>query len=142
LIIGSDPPSDRTLPIWSAAEVGERFKLTKRSLVKLIRTTTVALVLAAAVATLAARAIAGDNWLIGTWSTSTGLSYTFTDADVTLAQGGATLGTYGNAKYDVEGDTIVVSADGLPGKATFKKADGTHATVDTGSGDPVAITKH
>ena len=107
-----------------------------------MKTFRVSMLALALFAAFALRAIAGDNWLIGTWSTAAGLTYAFTASDVTLTGPNGKIGPFGNAKYDVSGDTIVVSADGLPGKATVKKTDDTHATIDVGDGtDPVAIVK-
>ena len=105
---------------------------------KTLRLTILALALFAA---FAVRAVADDNWLLGSWVSSAGMTYAFTETDVTLTGPSGKLGPFGNAKYQVDGDTITVSADGLPGKAVVKKTDDTHATLDAGDGSPVALTK-
>jgi hypothetical protein len=90
-------------------------------------------------AAFAVRAMAEDNWLIGTWSTSTGLSYVFTAADVTLSGPGGKSGPY-KASYDIAGDTITVVAEGI-GQAILKKTDATHATLNAEGGPPAELTK-
>jgi hypothetical protein len=89
----------------------------------------------------AVQAIAGDNWLIGTWSSAAGLTYAFTADDITMTGPNGKLGPFKVTSYDVVGDTVTVTAEGLPGKAIAKKTDDTHATLDTGDGAPVALTK-
>jgi hypothetical protein len=106
---------------------------------KTVRVSMLALALFAA---FAVQAMADDNWLIGTWATSAGLAYTFSATDVQIKSPDGKMPPFGNVKYEINGDTIVVSADGLPGKATFKMTDATHATLSMGPGtDPVPLTK-
>ncbi len=105
---------------------------------KVLRIALVAIVLFSA---LAIRAVADDNWLLGTWATAAGTTYTFTESDVTLKGPNGAMGPFKNVNYGVDGETITVTADGLPGKAVVKKSDDTHASLDSGDGNPVALTK-
>jgi hypothetical protein len=84
-----------------------------------------------------------DNWVIGTWATTTtpALNYVFTASDVTLKGPNGNLGPFKVTSYDIKGDTIVITAQGLPGKATITKSDATHAKFDDGSGTPADIVK-
>jgi len=99
-----------------------------------LRFTILAFVLFAA---LAVRAVAADdNWLLGTWA-STGtpdvVRYIFTETEVALEGPDGPLGApHKITSYDIEGDTIVVTAEGLPEKATVTKSDATHAKLDSG----------
>jgi hypothetical protein len=99
--------------------------------VKILRVSVLALVLFAA---FAMRAIAADNWLIGSWTTAAGLTYTFTPEDVLIQGPAGNGGPYAVTHYAIDGDTIKVTADGLPGTATAKRIDDTHATLDVGDG--------
>lgn len=92
-------------------------------------------------ASLALQAIASDNWLIGTWSSATGLTYTFTAELLTIAGPEGKVGPLKVTSYAVDGNTITVTADGLPGKAVAKKTDDTHAVFDNGVDPPIAVTK-
>jgi hypothetical protein len=103
--------------------------------VKILRVSILALALLAA---FSLRAAAADNWLLGSWSAASGITYTFTAENVFISAPGGNGGPFPVTRYIVNGDTITVSADGLPGTATAKRIDDTHATLDTGNGyEPV-----
>jgi hypothetical protein len=89
----------------------------------------------------ALRATASDNWLIGTWTSATGLTYIFTTDALTIVGPEGKVGPLKVTSYTVDGNTITVTADGLPAKAIAKKTDDTHAVFDNGVDPPIAVTK-
>ena len=105
---------------------------------KCLRVSIFALVLLGSIAAL--RATAAGNWLIGTWATSAGLTYTFTADDVTLTGPSGKIGPFKVTSYDINDKTITVTADGLPGRAIVTMVDATHATLDPGDAT-VPLTK-
>jgi hypothetical protein len=113
--------------------------MTRGFTAKCLRVSIFALVLLCSVAAL--RATAADNWLIGTWATAAGLTYTFTADDVTLTGPSGKIGPLKVTSYDIADKTITVTADGLPGKAIATMVDATHASLDPGDGTAVSLTK-
>jgi hypothetical protein len=84
---------------------------------------------------------AGDNWLVGSWTVDKQpFTYTFTASDITMKGPTGNIGPM-KATYDIKGDVIVVTAEGMPTKATATKTDATHAKFDDGSGKPSDIVK-
>ena len=89
----------------------------------------------------ALRGTASDNWLIGTWTSATGLTYTFTTDSLTITGPEGKIGPLKVTSYAVDGNTITVTAEGLPAKAIAKKTDEAHAVFDNGVDPPIAVTK-
>lgn len=103
-----------------------------------------------AIALIAAAAMAvpaladGDNWLIGTWSTTfqgKDATYTFSDAKAKVSVSGTDMEQ--DASYTIDGDkiTVALSGGGMDANSiACTKTDDSHASC-TGAGGTLALTK-
>lgn len=88
-----------------------------------------ALFCALTVATVASSR-ASDNWLVGKWTTSNGLTLNFTDTTYTMTGPGGSVGPY-KCTYAVAADTVTLTPTEGDDKdpISVKKVDATHATM-------------
>ncbi|MBV8490360.1 MAG: hypothetical protein JO199_07510 [Candidatus Eremiobacteraeota bacterium] len=95
------------------------------------------------VATLATAAAtrADDNWLLGKWQASNGVSLEFTDTTYTMTGPGGSVGPY-KCTYAVNGNTVTVTPTEGDDKTPIavKMVDAKHATMPFDT-DTVTLTK-